>query len=878
MKKSLLNLLGVAALSYSVHAYSAGVGGINVDSALGQPLKADIELFASDKAEKSSIVARLASPEAYKSRGLDYPFGNKFKFVVENHANGESVIHVSSNQPVNDPFVSLLVDVNWASGKLVREFTFLLDPVGYQAASAAEPVVQTVEPVVDGVADNTPVAPPVVDTPVAAVVSTPAAPVVAAQPESVTSTPLKSEKDVAVAPNLTSTAPVKNKQKTAIEQNPNAADGNNIAVQRGDSLQKIAQQNAVAGVSLERLMVALYRANAKQFDGKNMNRIKTGKILRIPDAAELAAVSAADANKEIRVQVKDWNAYRQQLANVAPMNVVAEPNQASSGKVSSVVADKTPVTKDNAKEVLKLSKGLAPEDKVVSAGKAASTQEQKNAAQEEQIAKAKAAEEQRGRAALLEKNLKEIQHLAELKTQAAAILPASAVKPASAVVSVTAVSAVSAVAPASSVVAASGIAAASSVAVVRAKPNPAPVELTLVEKLLAEPLYLAGGLAGLLALVGLGFAVKRRKSNSPSATANSDTFGSDFNDVGAVTGRISVPEISSPDNGDFTKTLVTSDLSSSDLKDDDPISEADLFLSFGRDAQAEEILQEALQTNPNNEAVKLKLLEIFAKGQNKSSFEKIAKTLQNSANEQAWQRAQAMGKKLDPKNTLYGAVVEDADSATMQTLSMKNGFDANPKTVNQKMDFDITGSTNVIPDVEKTMIFSAADMASAQKAVMDFDVTGTNPGLAAASMDFDVTATHLAENEPAAPATDLIFDVTATHPSMPVTNFAADVSSAPADDGLAFSLDFPIDTPAAAVVKPVDFNLSDISFDLNDAPAVSAAAPAADFNEVATKLDLAKAYQEMGDVVGAREILDEVMREGNAEQRETAQTLISQLG
>ena len=86
-----------------------------------------------------------------------------------------------------------------------------------------------------------------------------------------------------------------------------------------------------------------------------------------------------------------------------------------------------------------------------------------------------------------------------------------------------------------------------------------------------------------------------------------------------------------------------------------------------------------------------------------------------------------MGKKLDPKNTLYGSVVEDAESATMQTLSLKNGVDATP-TVNQKVDFDITGSHNSpTTDADKTMIFSAADMVSAQKAVMDFDVTCTHP-------------------------------------------------------------------------------------------------------------------------------------------------------
>ena len=139
-------------------------------------------------------------------------------------------------------------------------------------------------------------------------------------------------------------------------------------------------------------------------------------------------------------------------------------------------------------------------------------------------------------------------------------------------------------------------------------------------------------------------------------------------------------------------------------------------------------------------------------------------------------------------------------------------------------------------------------------------------------MDFDITATHPAEGTPVVVLSDMIFDVTATHPSM----LAAPPAALADDGGMAFSLDFPIEA-AAPVAKPAEFNLSDISFDLNDEPAAVTTCASSDFNEVATKLDLAKAYQEMGDTVGAREILDEVMREGNAAQRDTAQALISQL-
>ena len=145
MRKSLLKLFCVAAaLAVSMSAHAVGMGGINVASALGQPLKADIELVAISKSEKDSLVARLASPEAYKSAGLEYPYGNKFKFHIDSRAGGEPYIKVTSDQPINDPFVSLLVELSWSSGKLSREYTFLLDPVDYVPVQPAPAAVEAV--------------------------------------------------------------------------------------------------------------------------------------------------------------------------------------------------------------------------------------------------------------------------------------------------------------------------------------------------------------------------------------------------------------------------------------------------------------------------------------------------------------------------------------------------------------------------------------------------------------------------------------------------------------------------------------------------------------------------------------------------------------
>ena len=138
--------VGVSAFMLSTAVYAVGMGGINVASALGQQLKAEIELVAISKSEKDSLVARLASPEAYKSAGLEYPYGNKFKFQIENRPDGQPYIKASSAQPVNDPFVSLLVELTWSSGKLSREYTFLLDPPGYVPEQPAQGKVEAVAP------------------------------------------------------------------------------------------------------------------------------------------------------------------------------------------------------------------------------------------------------------------------------------------------------------------------------------------------------------------------------------------------------------------------------------------------------------------------------------------------------------------------------------------------------------------------------------------------------------------------------------------------------------------------------------------------------------------------------------------------------------
>ncbi|MDP1996890.1 MAG: hypothetical protein Q8J90_06800, partial [Gallionella sp.] len=231
------------------------MGGINVASALGQPLKADIELVSVNKAEKAGLVARLASPDIYRGAGLEYPYGNKFKFQIESRANGESYIKVSSAQPINDPFVSMLVELTWSSGKLLREYTFLLDPPDYVAEQPKPVEVQAVAPAVQA-------APPEI-----APLETAAKPVEQAAP--VAEAPAVAAPVESKPRPMRATAPMDEKVFAAVpERKPAAAATGEITVHRGDTLNNIAMQFKPDEVSLERMLVALYRANADQFDAK----------------------------------------------------------------------------------------------------------------------------------------------------------------------------------------------------------------------------------------------------------------------------------------------------------------------------------------------------------------------------------------------------------------------------------------------------------------------------------------------------------------------------------------------------------------------------------------------------------------------------------
>ena len=274
----------LACLLWSSFASAVSFGGVNVSSLLGQPLSAEINLLSVTAAEQSGLSAKLASPEQFKSAGIDYPVSLPLiNFTLLTRVNGETYIKLSSDQPINEPIVSLLLELNWSSGRLLREYNFLLattapEKSADQQALAIEPVIASVTPVAEVVAEKLVESLPV-------------------QPE--TKAPAEVVADVAPAP---------------VAQAPLTTSSEAITVKHGDTLTKIAQQHKPVEVSLERMLVALYRANAQVFDAKNMNRIQSGKILQLPASEQIASIQQVEAVTEIHAQVADWNQYRQKMA------------------------------------------------------------------------------------------------------------------------------------------------------------------------------------------------------------------------------------------------------------------------------------------------------------------------------------------------------------------------------------------------------------------------------------------------------------------------------------------------------------------------------------------------------------------------------------
>ena len=351
-----------------------------------------------------ATTTRLASGNAFAQAGIEFnPALTGIQFTLDKR-DGRPIILVSTRQPVNEPFVDLLVELRWATGLFVREYTVLLDPPGYEGP---RPTPMAAAPV------TTPSAAPAP----AAAVATPPAPSAEAKPA-----PGAAEQPMAAAPAAEPKPaaaaepkpPVEETKPSADETKPEAAmappapqaapSAQTHEVRKGDTLGEIALQYRPQGVTFHQMLIALQRANEDAFINNNIN---LGRILDIPDAQAAAAVDVQDANRLVIAQHADFAEYRSRLG-IAVTAAPAAP-QAAERSAAGQITPKTEAPKPApAKDQLKLSKADAKKPGAPAA---------KAAREDDLAARERALQEAQSRVAELEKNVSDLQKLLEIRNQ-----------------------------------------------------------------------------------------------------------------------------------------------------------------------------------------------------------------------------------------------------------------------------------------------------------------------------------------------------------------------------------------------------------------------------------------------------------------------------
>ncbi|WP_162244816.1 FimV/HubP family polar landmark protein [Massilia sp. Leaf139] len=773
--KTLTAAVASAVLLTSV-ANAAGLGKLTVLSSLGQPLRAEIELTAVSQEEAANLVAKLASPEAYRAANVEFnPALLSLRFAVEQRG-GRQFVRITSPQPLNEPFVDLLLELSWDNGRLVREYTFLLDPAELRSTQSAQ---VTPAPAANGRAARTGAASPATEAP---------------------------------RPQRAARA-----DETAGEA-ASAAAASRYRVKSGDTLSRIAGKLKPVDVSLDMMLVALYRANPDAFIGNNMNRLKSGQILSVPGSDSLRGLDAGEAHGTVVAHAADFNAYRAKLAGQVATSAPAREaaaGQSATGRITAKVEER-PTAANESQDQLRLSKATPARP---STGAATA---------EDVLAKEKELADAQTRVKELEKNVNDLENLITVKsqtgaaaTQRAADAPATTTPPSTPLV------------PAAPTVVAQADTAPKAAPKIKTAPKPIapeePAETSLADTLMDNIVYLGAGAAVLL-LAALGLSQRRKRKVVTTTTPNPPTIlgnaAQPAQAMFAETGGQSVDTHDSVFNSSFAPSA-----SQLDTNEVDPLAEAELYLAYNFDTQAEDILKEALRNDPYRHPVRLKLLEIYAARKDVRAFETQATELYSLSGGKGdeWAQAAALGHTLDPANPMYaqaagmgggaavaagaaGAAVAGAGLAAV-TLDKDGG----PQTMlSQQLEQAFRSRGDNTEIIEPAATVDAVTGAPLDKGFdlgslgLDNDATALPQAVQADAkaddnlLDFDlgglsfepvaVAGTENAVHDDPTAVPDLQFDMEPFAPLEPASGTPAVTDSASLDE-LAFDMNF--DTPAA---------------------------------------------------------------------------------
>ena len=926
-------LVGIMALFPAV-SHALALGKLKVLSALNEPLNAEIELTSITEKELKGLSVSLASRSDFNDAGVErLPFLSELKFVVDRKSDGRHFLQLRTEQQINEPFLHLLLKVEWPGGLLVREYTALIDPP-YKITGKAAPVeTPVVTPPAAPEPESVPmreVQPPipVAEAPQVEIAKEEIPPIVAKPEELKTPEEPKAEAvppkdevakeappsevvpdetkfgppDVAqgVAPDepgapkvepleAAPKAEVEPEAQPAVEPEtrpvpvPVMAQMTDYSVKQGDMLWRIAEKARADNrdVSVEQMILAIYRTNQDAFFGNNVNNLKAGKILKMPERAEVDSVTTSQARREFRAQYDAWQEYKLKLASASGAVKVAEapeavPEAAPEVPVPAPKSEKAPAKPSKAAPTL-MDKGK--QDELLKIVRSTLQQEKSTpdkAVSEKESAKEATAREQQAlaeRAATLEESLeskrlenkdlsdkvglvrsqlKKESRLIELENQSLAQQPKPAeTKPAEAVVKPPE--------PAPKPVEKAAAPAPEEKAKVEplppAKPAPAapkkkallpaaaPEEkdflATVLEAVQSDLLMPA--VIGIVVLLSGGIALvyfRRRQKSIAEFEESILSADAISTEQPATTGTVVGQQAAAVTTGGDTSFL--SDFSQGGMgnihtDEVDPIAEAEVYLAYGRDETAEEILKEAMVKNPDRQEIKLKLLEIYHQRNDISAFETLAEELyaaQGGRGGKIWEKVEEMGRKLNPDNPMFrGGAPGKAPSGAAPAKPAAAAVKAAPAGIDFQASATETAKTEMAGDFD-----------------FDIDTPATQEAKHAGGDDFSVA---MPESPPR----------TRVEPSLE----SLDVGGA-ADSALNFDIGGDESPAAPAAAAEV----------ILEAPSGEGES-SAQWDEAATKLDLAKAYIDMGDAEGARSILQEVMAEGSEAQKKQAQELSSQI-
>jgi len=719
-------------ITASSNLHALGLGEIDMQSALNQPMNASIDLTSAAAADLSTVTVTLASQADHQRIGLSRSrILNDFDFSMETDKRGNTVIRITSRSAIHEPFLEFLLELTWPNGHLLRQYTVLVDP----------PVTM-------------PVAPARPATPVSRV---PAAPAV-------------------VQPQYRASRPAAAAVRTAAPATSASADSYG-PIRRNETLWSIAEKlRPGSDISMYQMMLALQRENPQAFADNNINNLNAGATLKIPSRSEIQSLGASAAYAETQRQYAEWK------EGIQP----AEPVQESTPVAETDAAPEKTVTTESRLQLMAPEIGAVdgtatsgdPVDATADSGEPNTgilNQQLALATEEAETSKARSAEYQ-SQVTELEEQVETMKRLLELKDEALASIQQRLsdgidnedIAAGEAAPEEAAQETLDETRPAEAT--ATGPVDEDAPVMDKAADEPRGI----VNQLMDNPLL--AGLGVLVAMLLGGFLwTSTRKRNHTGIFDDEVTLEGRM--ASAATGprqERTPPVFDVNDTEPEQPAQAPSELANDES---DPLTEADVYLAYGRIQQAEDVLQAALASSPGNSAIRLKLLEVYHAAGNSAAFDREASDFREGVTEEdvAWMQVASMGHAMSPGNELYRA-------AAIDTADPDSGHDTGLHEIEAPQD---------------------------------------HPG-------------------------DALDD--SPEPELP--------------ESIEYTLDEAIDTADA-----------EATFDEEDASEGLLSTS----DEVTTKLDLARAYLDMGDPEGARSILGEVLEEGNVEQKNEAEALISKL-